>query len=75
MSGIWKTEVHLQGFMYDASALQTCTAAYDASALQICTAAVEDANQIPLLTFVLCPTDFEDIFCSDFDGAEWLTDG
>jgi len=44
MSGIWKTEVHLQGFGYDASALQICTAAYGASALQICTAAVEDAN-------------------------------
>ena len=44
MSGIWKIEVRLQGFGYDASALQICTAADDASALQTCTAAVEDAS-------------------------------
>lgn len=57
MSGIWKTEVHLQGCGYDASALQNCTAAYDASALHIYTAAIEDANQILLLlikTITLC---------------------
>lgn len=57
MSGIWKTEVHLQGCGYDASALQNSTAAYDASALHIYTADIEDANQIlllPIKTVTLC---------------------
>ncbi len=42
---------HITTLEYDASALQTCTAAYDASALQICTAAIEHANQLFLLPF------------------------
>lgn len=64
MCGIWKTEVHLQGFVYNASALQICTAAFWIQTTYV----YQDWD------VMFFPVDVEGFLCSDFDGEEGLID-